>query len=180
MIHFIIGHKETRFLYPIAGFLPIIIIKGIEIIKGNWSPDFVNNNIIRIFAKIFWTINFSLIIIVFFIPADSQVNLYRTIFHNYPYPITLYYISEDPYNRALEISYYKRKDLSIKKTGLEAIPDSIHENKYLIAITSRDMSLNRIRNLKQVYSTYPEWIKYFNVNHWLDRTQVWYLYENVK
>lgn len=32
----------------------------------------------------------------------------------------------------------------------------------------------KVKNLKQVYSTFPEWINYLNFDHWLDRTQAGY------
>jgi phosphatidylinositol glycan class B len=177
LIHFLIGHKETRFFYPLIGFLPVIIIKGITIIKENWSITILENNFIRIFAKIFWIVNCSFILLVFFIPADSQVNMYRKIYHRYPYPVTLYYITDDPYHRALDISYYKRRDLCIKKGGSVAWLDSVSEKKYLVAIKNRDPEFEKVKNLKQVYSTYPEWFTHLNFNQWQERTQMWYLFE---
>ncbi len=134
----------------------------------------------RIFAKIFWIVNCSFIFVVFFIPADSQVRMYQKIFHQYPYPVTLYYFSDDPYQRALDISYYKRRDLVIRKAESVAGLDSGLEKKFLVAIKGRDREFEKLKNFKPVYSTYPEWVKYFNFNHWLDRTQVWYIYEIVK
>jgi phosphatidylinositol glycan class B len=177
LIHVWIGHKETRFFYPLIGFLPVLVIKGIWIIKENWSSTFLENKFVRIFAKIFWIVNCSFILLVFFIPADSQVNLYKKIYRLYPYPITLYYISDDPYRRALDISYYKRRDLSIEKAGSVEWLDSVPDKKYLVAIKRRDPGFEKVKNHKQVYSTFPEWMKYFNFNHWQDRTQIWYLFE---
>ena len=37
LIHFIIGHKEIRFLFPLIGFMPVIIIKSAEIIQERWK-----------------------------------------------------------------------------------------------------------------------------------------------
>jgi len=177
LLHFVISHKETRFLYPLTGFLPILIIKGMERIKEIWKFSVPENRCTRIFATIFWFVNCTLIFIVFFIPADSQVGIYGKIFHRYPYPATLYYFSDDPYHRALDIGYYKRSDLVIRKAASVAGLDSVPEKKYLIAIKARDREFEKVKNLNPVYSTYPEWIKHFNFNHWLDRTQVWYIYE---
>ena len=177
MIHFIIGHKEVRFFYPLIGFLPILVIKGIETAKEKWFPTILQKRFTLIFSKIFWIVNCIFIFVVFFIPADSQIGLYQKIYDRYPYPITLYYISDDPYHRALDISYYKRGSLSIKKAVMSSLPDSIPDKKYLIALRKDDFGIERLKNRKQIYSTYPEWIKYFNFNNWLSRTQVWYIYE---
>ncbi len=177
LIHFVISHKETRFFYPLIGFLPILVIKGMERVKDLWKVPVLENKFIMVFAKIFWIVNCTFIVIVFFIPADSQVNIYRKIFHQYPYPATLYYFSDDPYHRALDISYYKRSDLVIRKAETVAGLDSVPEKKYLIAIKGSHMEIGKLKKFKCVYSTYPEWVKHFNLNNWLDRTQVWYIYE---
>jgi hypothetical protein len=103
--------------------------------------------------------------------------MYRKIYHRYPYPVTLYYITDDPYHRALDISYYKRRDLCIKKGGSVAWLDSVSEKKYLVAIKNRDPEFEKVKNLKQVYSTYPEWFTHLNFNQWQERTQMWYLFE---
>lgn len=180
LINFLLGHKETRFFYPLIGFLPVIVIKGIKTLLDIWSDNVLKNKFVRIFAKIFWIVNCCFILLIFFIPADIQVNMYQKIYYRYPYPITLYYCSEDPYNRALPVSYYKRRDLSLKKT--ESVVDLVSgtEKTYLVAVKRSDPEFENAKKLKQIYSTYPVWIKWVNFNHWLDRTQVWYLYENVK
>jgi GPI mannosyltransferase 3 len=180
LVNFLLGHKETRFFYPMIGFLPVIVIKGIEIVIDCWSDKVLKNKFIRFFTKTFWIVNCCFILIIFFIPADIQVNMYQKIYYRYPYPITLYYCSDDPYYRALPVSYYKRRDLSTKKAGSLAELVSGAEKIHLIAIKSSDRGFEKVKKYKQIYSTYPEWIKCFNFNHWLDRTQVWYLYENVK
>ena len=177
LIHFVIGHKESRFFYPIIGFLPILIIKAIQFIgerKGGWLLE---NKIFLVSAKIFWYVNLLLIITVFFNPADEQANLYKAVYNQYPEPITIYYFKENPYHRAKDISYYKRENLVIKQS------DSMHNSlsktgtKYLMAVRSKDEGAELFKNEKLIYCSYPEWIKSFNFNHWMERTNFWYIYE---
>jgi phosphatidylinositol glycan class B len=180
LVHFIIGHKETRFLYPLVGFLPVLVIKGMEVMKGKWRENILERKFTRIFARTFWIVNCCFIFVVFFIPADSQVNIYKKIYRQYPEPVTLCYVSKNPYERALEISYYKRNNLSIRKLCSLAGLDSIAEKKYLFAVKGRDEEFDKIKHHRQIYSTYPEWIKIVNINHWQERTQMWYVYEITK
>lgn len=179
LFHFLIGHKETRFFYPLIGFLPILLIKACEFLHDHLKGNLSANKYFMGFAKIFGYSNVLMIFIVFFNPADSQVNLYKKIYNQYPGPITLYYINENPFERAKEINYYKRGSLIIRKAESPGKPESVPGKKYLIAIRSKDPEIALFDKNKLVYSSYPEWIKRFNFNHWLDRTKFWYLFEVV-
>ena len=116
--HFLLGHKETRFFYPLIGFIPVVVIKAAEIVKEKWRFATWENRACRILAKAFWAVNIFLILFTFFNPADSQVKIYSKIYHTYHQPITLYYFDEDPYARALDINYYRRSNLTIKKSRI--------------------------------------------------------------
>jgi len=177
LFHFLMGHKETRFFWPIIGFIPILVIKSSELIQDQWNVNISGNRYFLGFAKIFMYCNILLLCIVFFNPADGQVNLYKAVYDHYPDPITLYYISENPYYRAKEVHYYKRENLKIIKAQLPGDPVFLKGKKYLIAVRGKDPELSLFKGHKLVYASYPEWIKRFNINNWLDRTQSWYIYE---
>lgn len=177
LLHFLIGHKETRFFYPLIGFLPVLVIKAIEYVEDNMKITLTGNRYFTGLAKLFWAGNILLLLIVFFNPADEQVNLYKEVYNQYPDPITLYYTNENPYHRAKEIHYYKSKNLFIKRALSPEKPEVYTRKKYLVAIRGKDPEIELFRDHKLVYSSYPEWIKEFNFNHWLDRTNIWYVYE---
>ncbi len=177
LFHFLIGHKEIRFLFPLIGFIPIMIIKAIEFLRDNRSVDIMQNKYFLGFARIFWSVNIVFLFIVFFIPADSQINLFKKIYDQYPAGTTLYFAEENPYHRALDIHYYKRDNLLIRKMEFIDRSEAVPERKFLVAIRSKDPGAGFYVNSKLVYSSYPEWIKHFNFNHWMDRTNFWYVYE---
>jgi phosphatidylinositol glycan class B len=177
LFHCFVGHKETRFLYPLIGFLPILVVKGIEVIIEKWNDKILVNKFVRFFIATFWVVNFSLLFIVFFIPADSQVNIYQKIYRQYQEPATLYYLSNNPFHRALDISYYKRSNLTIKQLHSTAGLDSIVEKHALLAIKSSDPDFGKLKTGRLIYSTFPEWMKILDINNWQARTQMWYVYE---
>lgn len=177
LLHFIIGHKETRFFMPLIGFLPIIIIKAIEFVQDRRNLNLVGNKYIHGFAKLFWYSNILFMFFAFFNPADSQTQLYKKIYEDYPDPVTLYYTSENPYQRAKEINFYKRSTLVIKHAETPGNPESYADSRFLVAIRSKDPSQEYFKDEKLVYSSYPEWMKRFNINKWMDRTKLWYVYE---
>jgi GPI mannosyltransferase 3 len=177
LIHFIIGHKEVRFLFPVIGFLPIIIIKSVEIIQERWNGTFLEQKLIKKFAGLFWAINLIFLIIIAFTPADGQISLYKKVYLEYKSSSTLYYTTDNPYNRVLDINFYKRADLEIVK--IDSVRNiSLNGNRKQLFATKDKTLLNDIRAKKRlVYSSFPEWFRFFNINNWMARTNCWYVYE---
>ena len=174
LIHFIIGHKETRFLFPLIGFLPIFIIKSIEIIQEKWNKAFPQNKYLKIFAKVFWVVNVVLLFVIAFKPANPEISLFQKIYSGYPEPVTIYYTEKDPY---LNIYYYRRANLEIVEMDSVGRINWTDQKKILI-ITSDTTILKQIGDRKKlIYSTYPDWIKRFNFNQWMERTNYFRIYE---
>lgn len=176
-VHFIIGHKELRFLFPIVYFLPIILITGIELIEEKYISKFSSQRYFRIFLSVFYTIYLVLLLIVCFKPADNHISLYRTIYNNYNTPTTLHYISENPYFRVANINFYKRESLQIKQVASLSEVESIPNGKNLIVFTNKDKPAAMSGNCKLIYSSYPDWAFALNFGNWISRTKAWYVYE---
>ena len=177
LIHCLIGHKETRFFYPLIGFITVVVLKAIEIVRDKWGYHITGNRYFLWFAKFFWIVNISFIVITFFDPADSQVKIYQGIYESYTFPVTLYYITENPYARALDIHYYKRGDLLIQKVDSSGQFNARKNSRFLLAAKSNDKEARKIKNKRLVWSTFPEWVKKLNVNNWVERTTFWNIYE---
>jgi len=177
IFHFIVGHKELRFLFPIIYFLPIILIKAIEIIQLRFISRFASKKYLRIIITICLVVNFIFLSIVIFRPADHQIALYRSIYRNYKNPTNLYYISKNPYMRVLDIKFYKRNNLEIKRFDMDKKMNLQNDSTSLIVYTHKNHPKEVNENHKLVYCTFPKWITKFNFNNWLDRTSSWYVYE---
>jgi GPI mannosyltransferase 3 len=177
LIHFIIGHKEIRFLFPLIGFIPVIIIKSVEIIQEHWKSGFSDLKPVKIFVRLFWIVNLIFLIIIAFTPADGQISLYRKVYSEYKSPATLYYTEDNPYNRVLDINFYKRATLEIVQIDSIGKIDQ-NANRKQLFVTKDKNTLNDLRTQKRlIYSSFPDWIRIFNFNNWMARTNCWYVYE---
>ncbi len=177
VIHSLIGHKETRYLFPIISFAPVCIVQSIEILQGRLHLDLINHTVFRRCAQGFFIANLALLLVVMFRPADPHIALYKTIYEHYEDPVTLYYIGKNPYHRVLDIQYYKRSSLTLQSIRSVAEIDFGSSEKALF-VTRKPETLSRVEYEQAlIYRTLPEWVTLFNFNNWLERTKLWYLYE---
>jgi phosphatidylinositol glycan class B len=177
LVHFIIGHKETRFLFPVIGFLPVIIIKSVGIIQERWNGAFPRKRFVKKSAQLFWAVNLIFLIMIAFTPADGQISLYKKVYSDYKSPATMYYTKDNPYNRVLDINFYKRANLEIIKIDSVGKID-LNANRKMLFVTKDKNISNDLRTQKRlVYSSFPDWIRIFNFNNWMARTNCWYVYE---
>lgn len=176
LVHIVIGHKETRFLFPLAWFVPVMMLKGTEIISSFFGNNWIRTRFSKIIMTVFWVTNFILLFILFFIPADRQVNLYHYLYQSEE-PSTLYYLDENPYQRALQVEFYRKPGLTFTEVSNIEVLDTVQGTCFLALKTSKpDLSKFQKKKVRRVYSTLPESVKYINFNHWLDRTRVWYIF----
>ena len=176
LVHLTIGHKETRFLFPLVWFVPVMLVKGATVVSSRYGTSWIRYRITGILMTVFWISNFILLTVLFFIPADRDVNLYQCVYHQ-KMPATLYFVKENPYRRALQAEFYRHHGLTIAEVpGVEAL-DSIGGTVYLALKTHNpDLSKLKHKRVHMVYSSMPEYVKYINFNHWLDRTRIWYVF----
>jgi GPI mannosyltransferase 3 len=177
LIHFIVGHKEIRFLFPIIGFVPIMIVTAFEVVQQKFIKDFSVKRYTKIFMTVYLWVNCIILVIVIFRPADGQIALYRKIYNHYEASTTLYYIDKNPYDRILDIQFYKRNNLNIQQiSSADSIPSSSDNNR-LIVFSNHSKPDGFEQKNKLIYSSMPEWMMNFNFNHWMDRTKIWYVFE---
>ncbi len=180
LIHFIIGHKEMRFIFPMLGFLPLIIIQGIDLVRQKWISDLLDKRAVKYAVNIFWVANLILLLMITVIPVDNENKLFQTIYRDYPGQTILYFTNENPYRRALDIHFYKRKNLiTAKVDSIEQVNIVPGSTCLLVVLMNPETSGLRYKR-KLIYSSFPEWLKFFNFNHWIERTRFWYVYEIVE
>lgn len=180
VIHFMIGHKEMRFLFPVAGLLPVIVIKAMDVVQRNYVKDLTANKYFQLFMKVFFIVNFMLLLFISFRTADQQVRLYRKIYYGYTEQTTLYYFNENPYLRVLDIQFYKRKNLEIKQIISSDSIRNIPGRTELIVLSGLNEHPEFEEHARLVYTSYPGWIVRLNFNDWLSRSAVWRVYELYK
>lgn len=171
-IHFFIGHKEIRFLFPIIPFIPFIIIYSHELLLMQFKQyqQLIQHKASIFLIQSFWFINFCLLLVIAFKPADSQILLYKAIYNQYDKPTILYYMDNNPYLRVLDIHFYKRNNLVIKKID-NADEIKLQTDTASLFVFEKEAPIFRPSIIAHtIYTTYPYWVNYFNFNNWISRT----------
>ncbi len=189
LIHFLIGHKELRFLFPLANIVPLIFVLSLrELEKDNFKNigQRLQGKNWKWFVNLFAAINTIYLVIVCFRPADNYVSLYKFLYNSYDKQKTvLFYTNNDPYYRTPQpANFYKNKNIETVKVEdtkdiLNAMSDSRNEKFLLLSDTFRlnkKFSSDSLQ-YKNVYSTLPEWVEKFDYNHWVERTKILSVYE---
>jgi len=188
-IHFLIGHKEFRFLFPLINIIPLFIILGFQELEKDKFKKIgliIQGKKWKWFIYLFVVVNFIYLINICFRPADYYVSLYQFIYNNYENVKTeLIFSNEDPYLRAPEpANFYKSNNLSTRSVvDADSLQDVVNGKKYDKFLLMTDTFLldkkYRSQNLefKKVYSNLPKWVENFNYNNWLARTRIFTLYE---
>ena len=176
LIHIYIGHKELRFIFPVLGFIPLLAVQAGEVINGKWK-GLLQSKFFKVFAVLFWIQNGLFLLIVSFKAADSQVALYEKLYNRYDKPTVVFYIKDNPYVRAMDVHYYKRKNLTVE--GIHSINEIRLPKDCVVLFSSVKPEEQILMDSKYelIYNSHPEWIKKFNVFHWVDRTHFWRVYE---
>jgi GPI mannosyltransferase 3 len=187
LVHFLIGHKEMRFLFPMTGFMPLLIIGAGDVLlrKRNAplhpSPEGEGTGVrlskwITIPVKLFWYTNLVMLVIVTFKPSDAFMPMYRKIWYDYPGATILFYDQESPYYRAKDIRYYRRANLEIRDIYSVNGNESLTGRNILFATMHPEGQKLFPGHSQEVYTSVPAWLRKFNINHWVDRTEFWHLY----
>lgn len=111
LFHFLIGHKEVRFLLPMLGFMPVMIMVALDdLLKRHPVPEGKLNAAI----KAVWVVNI-IACLSLLIPTATEIGAWRYLFNHYKKP-TLLYFNASVHQKLL---YYRRPNLSVIdwKTG---------------------------------------------------------------
>ena len=177
-VHFLIPHKEIRFLFPIIGFLPVMIIRMADILLKKKGYEMLEHRAMKISVKLFWYLNMLMVIILTFRPADAQISLFQTLWNDYTTPAKLYFTEDNPYHRAdVDICFYKRKSLTFQHVDSFQMVIPSPDTITLILSNTPDLQVNEQFDPVLIYSSFPQWVSHFDINHWMERTYLWYIYE---
>jgi phosphatidylinositol glycan class B len=176
LAHTLIAHKELRFLFPMLGLLPVVIVQALEAVRDRGMPRLMERRAWHISWKVFWTVDVLLLAVVMFRPADAEISLYKTIYDGYPRPVAFYHFGDDPYDRVEHIHFYRRPDLEMAGVVTDTV--RFVPNDTILVATKRPADVEeRWPDRTLIYSSLPPWVKHFDFNGWLERTDQWYVYQ---
>jgi phosphatidylinositol glycan class B len=178
VVHFIVPHKEIRFLFPVIGLLPVMIVKTADRLLQKKGYELLERRTTKACVKIFWYLNMVMLVILLFRPADDHIALYKKLWNTYSGPSILYYTDDHPYHRAkVDVYFYKRNNLSFHKIDSiqQAMPGK--DTAALFVTNKPLLPVNERFDFVPVYTSFPGWVRKFNINNWIERTSFWYVYE---
>lgn len=106
--HSLVAHKESRFAFPIATFVPVISVFALEKLRGWRFP-----RALTVPIGLLLVMNAGVLCVVSLKPAIAQIGFYQAVFRNDP-PIRELYRGElDPYSPfGLPIGFYRPEGLT--------------------------------------------------------------------
>jgi GPI mannosyltransferase 3 len=178
--HFMVPHKETRFMFPMIFPFIFLVASGMDyfISRGKWLYA---GKLVFILLLI---MNVPLLLYRSFSPAREQVAYYEFLYDfAAEKPIEVVCFEHDIYRQVdLQISFYRSPHITCK-----VIPDESFFESYLIAEKPARVYLVERRldsgfryngyEVQLLYSILPDWVTQININNWTSRARIWKIKE---
>ena len=174
MLHVVVGHKEMRFLFPMAFPLLWLAVNGWESLRARIRWRRATNA----FGWITGTINLVALIIVCTRPAQQFLPAWRFLYDaSRNAPVTVYVEQRSPYDmEKLKPHFYDAAKLTVR-----IVPSWTELNGVQVG----DLVLQRHLappprvagfTMQRVFRAFPDWVLRFNVSGWEGRTEIWSIY----
>ncbi|HSZ24527.1 MAG TPA: hypothetical protein VK766_02355 [Cytophagaceae bacterium] len=168
-IHSLIGHKESRFLFPILKFAPYIVLFSFVLLSR--YKKIIDLILSRQSFVFFMSINAVLIVASCFTPAEYYIGVIRHIEYTYEEPIHFYYTdNNNPYeNYGLFNHFYNKKRVIWEKIDTLS-KMKIEKNRTTLLITTNKKKLDNVTDLRfcKIYQPFPEFLTE-NLTGWASR-----------
>ena len=183
VVHFMVGHKETRFLFPVIFAFLYLAAVGIDAFIQSGKLQRVG----RVVLILILIINTPLLIYRSFSPARESLSYYEFLDDLAgDRELTLYSIGNDPYIDAnLPVSFYRSPEITSV-----VLPDREHFMQHLAKVQPKRLYLLEYGPMtddqyegyssKILYKILPDWVLNININNWVSRTKIWKVKELVR
>ncbi len=166
LAHFVMAHKEPRYLFPMADAVPFLLVMNAPHFS-KFSIEFIEGRkkLIDGIRNLLYSLNLCGLIVVCFRPSFAPVNFYYYLLNHYPQLRELYYLGENPFKLIhLPVNFYKPRQLQTipvsKLNELEKLLRTKAQGYYLF--NDRDQlpeELTLVRKFCHLeYSTLPRWL----------------------
>ncbi len=169
VIHSYIAHKEVRFLFPLAHYIPFMIVSGFmafhmkhrNFLQGHHFPIIGKTILVIAFLT-----NFILIIPASFKSAHSSLPFFKYTW-NMEKPFKKLYILGDlnPYGlAALNVHFYNfhnPETINIKNDDYDQVKNILEKEKQIWVFSSRGKhftNMNKIEGCVASFLSYPTWL----------------------
>ncbi|TDJ36313.1 MAG: hypothetical protein E2O61_07650 [Gammaproteobacteria bacterium] len=162
LVHVFISMKHLRFLFPLAIFLPVLLV----------SLDHAR---MKLANKLLVGLSVMVLLGVVFLPLDRSPGLFRFVNERFPDGLTLYTLGWNPYERVgLPMNFYNKVVVNVQIVSspgdLQVGEYYLFHRRYQIPEPFQD------QRCEVLYSSLPNWIGRFDFNGWLSRAEIWRVY----
>ena len=176
LIHFFVGHKEFRFLFPIMNFLPFMLVVARRDLIENAGLKFLNH---RWFIRLFVVCNLFALLIFCLSPADSATRKMRKLYYLQPTgSVNLLVHGESPYSTNLGLNYFHNPRVHCYNDTLHIIPPC---NWYYTEDFNQGDTLivNGTKYIRD-FSSIPRKAAMFDFNGWMSRVPYFSIYKEAR
>jgi phosphatidylinositol glycan class B len=160
IVHSMISHKELRFIFPMALFIPMAFAYVIE------HTNTLSKKPLRLLVGLCLVINMGALFVASLKPAYSQIGFYKHVYENKIDRLS--YLDSAP----RQFPFYLHKDIEYSKANLDALTGNVLTTNF----TQREQLLSK-KDCKPLYSSYPEWVFKINIGNWKKRSKVWSIWD---
>ena len=179
--HFLIGHKEMRFLFPVSYAFIFLCSVGIDTLLQ--QPAIARSRVFNILFKVIAILNIGLLVFKIFLPSQEVIKYYSFIAeyaktHN----TTIVSFNRSPFRfDTIEVNFYKPQKIDvIVLHDPDSLTAVLRNNPgksfiYLSHTLKPGAELAHCR-IEKLYCFFPEWLLHIHFNNWQDRSNIWAVY----
>jgi len=180
IVHFIVGHKELRFLFPMVFCFIYLTAIGVNYFINSQKLKKLGRFIIMLLAAI----NLLLLPFMMFIPAQEAVKCYKFLYnYSSKREMVLLCREKNIYELVgLKVNFYESKNIKcIVLNDDRELSNYLKENNSnSVFILERKFSSDEKYigyNNETIYCPFPQWMIHLNFNDWISRARIWKIQE---
>lgn len=182
LVHSVIGHKEVRFLFPLAFIAPIVISVSVNTFfreQQKLGRILRNNVLLRRTRNTLMALNVIALLVLCIDIPKKQVWLYRYLYEEQAELSVLFYIEVNPYEEENPMNFYRRPGLEVHKISALDSLTTLETSGTLLCCEheiSHQLSKSGLHH-RLLFQSIPSWLTYFNFGNWQSRSRIWRVYE---
>ena len=184
-IHFIISHKEPRFLFPLIDAVPVCLALTYSRFQSLFDK---RKKITLALGKVCIGFNVICIVVLLLKPQQQPYDLYKVVHDKYwNSGAYMFCTSDDPYSFiGLVVNYYKPDNFTfyseLRGKNIDSLMAHTNTGTHpVLMFFDREHDeydfIKRHPEAKRIYTSIPEWMHWVNINNWISRTLKLSLYE---
>lgn len=179
--HFLVGHKEMRFLFPLSYAFIFLISTGIDTLLQN--PAWGQSKLFNGFYKLMVGLNIGMLVFKMFMPSQEVIRYFEFISgYSKKHNTTLIAFNKSPFRLDTAVlNFYKPNKVEVvvlhNPDSLTTVLNDTAGRSYIFL--SHDLHPEKQLpncHTERLYSFFPDWLLAINLNHWQDRSNIWAVY----